>query len=363
MSFSLPTTFNDFIGRENLEMEFKEFSLYNSGLNLTYSHAEKLCHTGQFDFNCYVIQNIKRYTINYLPRYTCAFLNREIRCAYILKQTDEHFIARSGHLFIGVNNYGFARGIPYQGELPTDKIKEVMLSIITKRVKNKSIKDINFKNLVNIQIFKIDSPPKPSTEISPSFAKYLKQKEDFIKEYNQFIEKIENWKIRENFFTQKLVNLVNNTESRLMLIEYIRNTEPTSPIIKLLESNYILEYKNHEEISTLKDDVMNPYYWVCRWKDEMLDIIRARKPVFNDPGFMACIPYYLIISASEMIPWWVHKNPNMNLYIIHIEFKTLLSEYGVSSLDEYFLYKNDKNWKSCYRNILPNGEPTCTPLI
>ena len=343
----MPTAFDEFVGRENLELEFKEFTFYNSDLILDNKLAEQYCYNKSFVFNNNVIKNLKRYFKHYLPKYTCAFFNSNIE----------------GHLFFGVNNYGFTKGIPFQGELPIDEIKNKMLTIIKKRVKNDVI-DFDFDKLIDIDIYKISNPPFPDLDIPLTFKKFLKKKNKFEKKYNKFIKKFNKWKIKMNFYTQKLVDLVNNSDSRLLLIEYIRIHESTSPIIALLESDFILQYNTQDEVAIYKDDKNNIYYWICKWKDEMIETMRISKPHFNDTNFVSCVPYNIIISASEMIPYWIHYNENMNLYIIYVKFNTLSSVHNITKINHYFEYKSiyDNNWISCYRNLLFNGEPTCTPL-
>jgi hypothetical protein len=341
-------TFNDFIGKETLNSEFKEFTFHNSGLTIDNQLAESYCQNYNFDFNSNVIQNIKRYIKFYLPKYTCAFLNSNI----------------PGELYIGVNDYGFIKGIPYQGELPIDSIKKRIHETIRTSVKSSIGCVFNLEKLISIDILKVDNPSIPTKPAPQSFTNYLVQKQEFIEEYNGFVEKFKSWKIRHNFFTQKLVELVNNVESRMMLIEYIRRNNPDSPVIGILESDYVLQSHTHDEITILKDDPTNPYYWICRWKDEMVDTMNKNKPVFNEPAFCPAIPYNLITSMSELIPYWIHNNQNMNLFMIRIKFNTLMGTFGVCSSSKLFfsyLSHNDKNWISCYRNVLPDGELVCTP--
>jgi hypothetical protein len=341
-------TFNDFIGKENLGREFKEFTFQNSGLLIDNHLAESYCQSAQFDFNKNVIRNLKRYFRYYLPKYTCAFLNANIK----------------GELYIGVNDFGFIKGIPFQGELPTKTLRQKIWDTISESITNSSDTKFNIDELVSVEVVKIDPPAKPTKPVLDVFTNYLKTKEIFMKEYNKFVEKMENWKIRFNFFTQKLIDLVNNEESRMMLIEYIRRIDSTSEIIKILESDYQLEYRDHEEINLLKEDPCNLYYWVCRWKDEMVDKMKLNKPIFEAPEFYPATPMNLIVGASEMIPYWMSNNSNMNLYVIHIKFNTLMEIYGMQTTSQfYFSYKSmdNKNWVSCYRNLLSNGEPVCTP--
>lgn len=342
------TTFNDFICREDLHIEFKEFTFHNSGLLIDNHLAESYCQNYQYDFNLNVLKNLKRYIQIYLPKYTCAFLNSNIQ----------------GTLLIGVNDFGFVKGIPFQGELHIDSIKKRIFDTIWTAVKDNIGYEFNFDKLVSVDIIKINNPPAPTKKAPQSFTNYLTQKQVFIEAYNEFVEKMESWKIRFNFFTQKLVELVNNIESRMMLVEYIRGHDPKCPVIAILESEYTLEYSDHDEINILKGDPTHPYYWVCRWKDEMINTLKELKPVFIEPEFHPSIPRNLLINASEMIPYWIHNNPSMNLYLISIKFNTLMSIYGTQTSSKLFfsyLPHHDKNWISCYRNVLPNGEPVCTP--
>ena len=344
-------TFNEFIGKENMNKEFKAFTFNGSGLfddtDKKYAEAEYYCQTYSFDFNSNVLKIIKRYIRLYLPKYTCAFLNSNV----------------PGKLYIGVNDYGFVKGIPFQGDLPIKLFKKKIFNIIKDTVKNNINREFDFEKLISVDIVKINHPDKPTKPLE-SLVNFMSQKQAFIKAYNEFVENIKNWKIRHNFFTQKLIDLVNNIESRMMLIEYIRRINPESIVIGILESDYVLEYRVHDDVNILKEDQDNPYYWVCKWKDEMSYIIKKNKPVFNQPEFNSGTPYNIIISANDMIPYWIHNNPSMNLYLITVRFNTLMSTYSLSTSSKlYFSYlpHNNKKWTSCYRNVLSNGEAVCTP--
>lgn len=341
-------TFNDFIGKENLNTEFKEFTFHNSGLLINNQIAEYYCLNYHFDFNSSVLKNLKRYIRNYIPKYTCAFLNANTK----------------GELYIGVNDYGFVKGIPFQGDLPIDSIKKRIFDTIQTTIKNNIGFDFKLDKLISVDIVKINNPVAPANPTPQTFTNFLAQRQTFIKAYNEFVEKMDSWRIRFNFFNQRLAELVKNIESRMMLIEYIRRNEPNSPVIGILESDYTLEHRYHDEVNILKEDPLDPYYWVCKWKDEMIRMMKKSKPIFNEPEFSPATPYNLIIGVNEMIPYWIHNNTSMNLYLIRIKFNTLMSAYGNQTSSKLFfsyLQHNDKNWVSCYRNVLPNGEPVCSP--
>lgn len=337
-----PICFNDFINIENLVIEHKEFTFTNT-LLLERCEAEYYCQTNKFDFNDNVIESLKKYFYYYVPKYTSAFFNSNI----------------NGNLFIGVDDYGFVKGIPYQGKLPEAQLRKNIYNILLESVKNTN-DCINFKKLIKVNFLKVQRPKKPTTHNVEIYQKYLLEKEKFNKAYEDFIIKLDNWRIRFNFFTQRLIDLVNNYESRIMIIDYIRKRDPKSSVISLLESNFKLIYCDHDTLKPLKEDINNPYYWVCAFKDDMVKMMRNMKPIFKYNTFFPNTAINLINSCNEMIPYWIHYNNNMNLYLIHIEFNTpnLIND------NSYFYYKEKKSnkWIKCYRTILPNGEPSCKPF-
>ena len=335
MSFTYE--YDEFIGKESLDIEHKEFTFNSSGLVLNYKLAEDYCKNHHFNFNPFVINSLDRYFKQYLPKYTCAFINRNI----------------IGNLYIGVNDFGFVKGIPYCGELPVSRLTENMYDIIEKSVK--FTEPIDIRQHISIKFSKIQKPSIPETSLPFSYIEFCEKRSAYLDKYNAFLKKFDQWKTKSMFFTQKLVDLVNNDDSRSMIIQYIIDIDPSCVVIKILQSDYTLPYCDHEEISVLKDDPQNPYYWVCRWKDEMIEKTRKERPVFRDIAFLPATPYNIIIGAGEMIPYWMNFNDNMNLYIIHVTFNT------IQTTDKIFYESYDKNWISCYRNVLSDGEPVCTP--
>jgi len=346
--YEIPHEFNQFIGTETINMEYKEFTFNSTGIDIDTPLAESYCTTNKFDFNSNVERGLEKYFKDYLPKYICGFMNAQI----------------DGTFLIGVNDYGFVKGIPYQGVLSEELITKKIFKHIYDRVKfMDKIPSAIMKQFVDIKLIDIAKPVKPSNPINPKFRNYLLEKEEYRKKYNEFVEKTDNWKLRFAFVNQKLVELVNNIESRILIKDFIRRHDPTNPVISLLDSDYQMESNNHDEICLLREKSDNAYYWVCLWKDEMIDYIRSQRPVFNEE-FNSSIPANLIVSAYEMIPYWVTYNENMKLYVIQVqilysEFKKLYQKILTSILVSYI----DKNKKliSCLRIVLPNGDPICIP--
>ena len=290
--------YNQQLNIEDINSEYKEFSLNNSGIYVDINEAEYYCTSYKFDFNNYVLVNIKKYLKTYIPKYASSFWNARV----------------NGNLYIGVNDFGIIKGIPYQGELDINYYKNKINKIINKYLMK------NYSENIIVEFIKIRHPDKPKTNIHPEIIKYYEDKIIYFQKKKEFNERIINWRFRLYYMTQKLIDLVNNPDSRKLLINYIKNIKPDSNVIKLLESNYKLEYKTHQEIKILKDDINNPYYWVTRWKDEMIDIIKADKPIFNYEFTNYNTPINFILGTSQLIPYWFYNNINMNLYVIHIKF-------------------------------------------
>ena len=337
-------TYNNYFGIEELDKEYKEFTFNFAGLVLDSELAEKYCLNNIFDFNNTVIINLKKYIKYYATINACASFNSNI---------DSNF-------YIGINDDGYIKGIPFHKDLPIEDIKLYIYKILSENIKNSSLGHIDFNSTVKINISKINKPKKPIDKINPEFLKYLKKKkkhQELIEKYNKDIKE---WKIHFDFVNQKLFKLINNPESRIILINFIKSIDPSSSVIELLYTDYKEEYKQHIEVIILKEDKTSPYYWITRWKDIMISKLRKEKP--QPLKSLHNLPINLIMNISEMIPWWMHYNDSMNLYIIHIEFNT--SKFGVhfenDNLFSYLDY-NKKKWSKCYRTII-NGGPSCFPI-
>jgi hypothetical protein len=336
-------TFNDYIGIETLFKEYKKFAFNLAGLVLDSKLAEEYCLSNKFDFNEAVIINLKRYIKIYGTINACAFFNANI----------------DGDFMVGIDDDGFVEGIPYHGELPVEELKRYIYKILSENLSNPSLGSIDYNKYVKINITKINKPEKPVDKVNPLFSKFLKRKNRHLELLQKYDEDIKDWRIRFEFVNQKLFRLINNIESRIILIEFIKSIDKTSSVIDLLYTDYQEEYKQHDKVVILKEDISSPYYWITRWKDMMIKKLRKEKPIFIKS--LPSTPTNLIMNVSEMIPWWMHNNDDMNLYIVHIQFET--SKFDIKfegdNLFSYLDYK--KNWLRCHRTII-NGGPSCFPI-
>ena len=332
---------------EDLSTEFKEVTLNTGGFKIGLPDIIALCQSNIFtrELNEGIISNIKTLIELYLSKNICAFLN-----AGIFK----------GEIYFGINDHGIMKGIPYNGELPYDELaiftRELLKSCLMFASPKIGI-DFDINKFVNIEFIKIDKPPMPRERHHPDFTKYLEEHKIYLQELEEHKEAFRNWKIRFDFVNQKLCNLINNYESRLILIAFIKSINPSSPVIQLLESDYKETPKVHEAVILLKDDDTSPYYWVTRWKDIMIPMLRKEKPIPPKPP--PNTPINLIMNVSDMIPWWVNSSDRMNLYVIKITLNTDF-EFDNEYVYYYDIYK--KKWLKCKRILLKDGEPSCYPI-
>ena len=336
--------YNEYIGDETIDIEYKKFTFNLTGLNFSMKKLEEYYKTHHFDFNNLVIANIKAYFKTFVPKYLCGFFNSNI----------------SGKMIIGVNDWGFVKGIPYQGDLPINILTCKLYKYLEKRIRVKN-KQYNFRDFVKITCTKLNyNEKKQDTNINPHYTKYMEAKEIFMNILQKEKEAFNDWKIRYAFVTRKLVDLLNHNESRQLIINYIQNTDPESSVIKILRTDENIISLSHEEISVVVKNKCNPYYWVSEWKDYICDKLKKEKPQFTYYDFTPTnTPYSHIISISDMIPWWMEHNDNMNLYIIMIEMNyNPHMDKGWSFYDEQI-----KDYVQCARIMGDNNEPSIQLML
>ena len=335
--------FNDYVGREDINVEYKEFTLNLAGLAIDIKHAELYCNNNKFEFNESIIKNINKYLDVYVGKYACGFWNYK----------------HGGSIHFGINDFGIVKGIPYKGELPIREIKEKIIKNIQKYVRVIDNYGIDLSEYIEINISKIKTPDSPETCVTDDYLDYLKKKRDIIQKIDEYSKHIEEWQTEMSFYTQKLVSLIENKQAKKELLKYIESVDPTSVSIEILKNpTFKLRQLTHEEIGELKDINKvgdNPYYWITHWKDLMINKVRDKKPVLNIDTAIYNAPLNILSSISKMIPYWCHFNDDVNLYTISINF----IETNIDSPIEYFDFTS-KRWCSCVRTMIYD-EPACIP--
>jgi len=333
--------FNEFIGKETLTKEYKEFSLFKKSINITSKQFEKYCENNIFDFNDSVLSNLKQYIKEYIPKYACSFWNSGIE---------------NGEIIIGVNDLGLVKGIPYKETepFPFDYFKKKILKSIESYIFTEDSETDNLTDNIKIELIEVIPPyNKPDEKFHPEYNEYLSKKNVFLDKYNTFLKIHQEWKEKYDIVNHKLVDIFNNPITRNKLREYIKLKDKKNIVISMIDTGYQLEQISGEKMKNLKLDKNNPYYWVTTYKDGFIDEYKKNKPYFYETFSRSNVPYNLLIGVGDMIPYWLSYNLNMKLYIIRI----ILKKNNTGKLYHYY-DSITKKWLTCKR-IYDKDQPVC----
>jgi hypothetical protein len=342
--------FNENIGRESYGTEFKGFSFYKTGMTIDKDDAEKCCIDKKFIFDHLTALNLDVYIDQYVPRYACGFINSEKESEKEYKKSPEK------QLYFGVNDFGFVKGIPYKDSITLEKIKEKIEKTFSTHLRTTT------KLHFNVEIIEVDreTVPVPDKDVPEKFTKYLAKKDAYMKRYQDFIDESTKVKEKYDIINLKLVDIFNTKETRLIVEEYIRKTDPTNPVLQIIASDFQLLQISGEELRDIKTDPTNPYYWVTTFKDSIIDEYKKNKPIFNDL-FRKTTPLNLLISLDEMIPYWIQANLDLKLAVIKITFCIEKNEEEIVDNISTFFDITTKKWTSCKR-VIDKGQPMCVPI-
>jgi hypothetical protein len=330
------------IGKETVSREYKEFTFNHGGLEIDNELAEELVNTSKWCFNNMILKSIKKYIKIYIPKYASAFLNQE-------SMTDK------GDFYIGISDSGCIQGIPYQGDMDIEYITSEIKKTVSKYIKADNMDVLT--NSIEVNLINVDYYHTEITKHTPLYNEYVKQVNKIKKKEDNFKKVMTLWNKIHKRYAQKLVDLFNLPSTRFEIKTYIQQHYPECIVIKFIENGYRLECKTHEEINELKNFPEEPYYWVCKFKDEHLEEIRKKRPIpiYKNEIASYLNPLSVIIKTSNMIPWWMQNNDNMKLYVIQVTFTKKKDNKKVYYLDTFGKYNR------CYRSIDDN-KPFCQPI-
>ena len=175
------------------------------------------------------------------------------------------------------------------------------------------------------------------------------------KEYKKAIDK---WHETTFIYIQKLVILFNEEPTRSQIYDYVKSQDENSPVLKLLTCDtFKLQQQTYGVVNESKEDITNPYYWICKWKDKIITECKKNKPKpYYKPSAMNTLhPLSIISKVSPMIPWWMQNNENMNLYVIQITIKKPDIDCNVYSTNIF-------GDKIQYLRIDEDDNPCCIPI-
>jgi hypothetical protein len=367
--------FNEFLGPENIDKEYKVAVIYWNR-EIKYNHSLELLRSGKWIFNECIHNTIKTYLEKYLSKYVSAFTNNLSKI-------------NNGTLYIGVDDDGYVKGIPYKGELKLNSIIPIINNIFNSLIcfPSKEIMDYVRKNL-KIEIIKVNFERGNLTDNEQSWY------HDYLNKHNEKVLKIKkNDEYRKRWAkllcsqTEKLYKILNR--ERTEFLHYIKDTKI------LTKSNYKhtyshLEYlidvpnyydlvadlkikefifepgerlKKYKEMKNgiLTDIKLHDYnsimtlYIFGRYKDYCVDSLKRYRPTSPKIILNEEYPKNLLSQIDKMIPMWMNFNRVMNLYVIKITIPSTILK--TSENITYFNPKKRK-YESCFRKITKVGPIT-----
>jgi hypothetical protein len=390
--------YNTIYTKETDHKEFKSFftdiSIINSFID---NHSLKLLQSGHWIFNPVTIKTIKTYFKTYLPKYIACY---------------SHPLCTSngGELYIGIDDDGIMHGIPYKGELKIN-FKKIIDKIFEERLINCKDECINeYKQCINIELIKLTTdtiikcnhgnykpnnnhnhhqkpyqsqpyqsqpyqsqpyqsqpyqsqPYQSQPYQSQPYQYYINKLNTQEKIYHKYLLNKKKWEDIFNQYTSKLHDLLNKENFRLEIIDYIKSHSTNHyDLIADLRTGKKYKQQTFTEISKIKDDITNIFYWVIRFKDARISFLKSIKPKCPKLYYNDNTPAFLLCNTPLMIPTWLERNLSLNLYIIKIIIG------GNISSTKYLKYKDKvtKKWKCGYRTMHNHSIPQfprCEPII
>jgi hypothetical protein len=331
-------------GSETLDNEYKELTFKHSGLEVDSSEAEELVRTSNWCFNDMILEAIKKYFKIYVSKYASSFMN------------DYSETSDNGNLYIGIADDGTIQGIPYQGDIDISFLNDELMKNIKKYISSVNMDLIN--NSISLELINVDYIKRDISKYTTFYSQYLYIKNEIEKNETKFKNIMESWTEVHSRYAQKLVNLFNLPPTRNEILSYIKLNDPDNKVINMIQTGHIINIKTHEEINELKMNSDEPYYWVCKFKDEYLDTIRENRPIKKYKSAIASFlnPISIIMKMNNMIPWWMQNNENMKLFVIKINFKKIQGNNEIYYIDSF------GRKHKCYRS-LDRGKPYCKPFF
>jgi hypothetical protein len=359
--------------QETLYIEFKEFFLkldIESFLSL--EEIKKMMSSGKIciGFNEIILQNLYSYMRIFLPRYISAFGNSEE-------------MKKPGELYIGINDYGEITGIPFDGDLDEDIVRNMLNKV--KTMLSAGPKSLDSDDEVDEDYF--DFPPEKSEQfiselldsikievipckIKPVFlhdesglevADYVLKRNEYKKLYKEYILKHTAWTEEIFWYTTKIVTFSADKKNRCDLAQFLRKHEDyeslnLEALAQLLESDEEIPALDGDELQLMKDKPESVYYWIMYFKDLMVNKKRLERPLkpvmayaLNEEEFYSYIFRFLSKLRHKIVTY----NPSVKYYVL---------KFTIPSNLRYDVYYTNLNssciWMKKIRALI-NGDPGC----
>jgi hypothetical protein len=344
------------LNEETLFREYKVASMNHLGMGLSEDSAEYYLRTGKWDFDKQMKNNIYFIIKQYFKKYICSFLN---------PVEDRYKEFNKAILYYGVSDNGIIQGIPFKKPPNIDRLKDYLKSVLySNQIKSNIDKNILWETF-DIKLIKlnINNINKPKIDYYKRF-KLEEEKAKII--MSNYYLRLKIYYKTLKLYSNKLVNIIENSLTQKQLLDYIyyKTENKNIDVYQTIRRKIIYQEYNknidHIEIQKAKADIYNVYYWVTRYKDDMIDFIRSNKP--KKPYKLIPRKYYpinVLNQMDKMIPIWLNSN-DIDLYIIKMTFNKKL----VIKHNPNLSYYNDdiKKYIYCYRSLDCLGMPCCIPF-
>ena len=343
----------DFVGKETLTKEYKEFRLNNIYKYFTeYEIKSWLLNKNLLNiskFNKMILNQIQTYIFNYLPKYIGNFSNAEI----------------NGELYFGINDDGYIDGIPYYGDIDVNIIKKYILKINKyNHIVNNDHNIKTYYDNIDINIIKINNINNNEyIKFYDKFNKFV-EKQDILKnKFDEYKYEYDKWQELRILYTGKLSNYINNIDIRKDIVNYITsklhiyNNKEQNLILKCIQrwkSEEIFDTKIYiDDIIYITNDLSHPLKWLIDYKLLKLEELKNIKPKIPTelPDIYAYIKYCNDINNIRYR--FENENNNFSYYIIRIDIKCVP--------DSLIIYKkpNSDKWVSKRRFYYEYNGPSC----
>lgn len=351
----------DDIGIESIDCEYKEFNF--NPLKLSIEDGEKYLSSGKFCFNESVNETLSNYIQIYLPKYICSFYN-------------PNSMLNQSKLYFGINDNGKVIGIPYIGKIQENFINYQIDKIFLSHIKFPSLQIKNLiRQSIQIEIIPVSKNNIMTKQINPNkkslYSKYLSDLDE-IKRQNRICKKNRYiWDKMRDIDNLKLCEMINDLDTRKYIWKYIKiktNYKKNKFVNKYSHLtpycdvysywDLMSDVKSNKEFKKIKigsmcevcENNLDIYKWIAVWKDSKFSMLKLAKPKKPVKKIDSYYPIFLLSQVSKMIPEWVRKNSELNIYVIKFTFNT----DGVWQNLEYIDIEGQ--WKTSYRTIM-NGQP------
>lgn len=369
--------FNEDLGPEDINKEYKLGFMYWDR-EFKSDIALELLLSGKWLFNDSIYNTIKEYLIKYLPKYIASF-------THPLSKVEK------GVLYIGIDDNGLVKGIPFKGNISLDTIKPIIADIFKNKIKfpNKEVMKFLHNN-ISIEIIKLKHDFNKTNKkwFDEQLEQHFNKKQKSMRDYNHrkiWLKLIKEQNGKLNKFLNKEKTFFRNYLFDRDILSKRKYKHQYSHLEYLIDvPNYYdliadIKIKNFK---SAPDDMFNLYYDFVkngthtnlpyyefnniitlflfgRYKDFYTDLLKANKPknitFYNNEYFIT----YLLSNIDKMNSIWVTSNRNINLFVIKITMpdknllKNLIKEQPI-------IYYNSKKrkYEECFREVNETGPIT-----